>query len=260
MNIVNTHSTSNEQTINLAQAKLTETPIAICINGISQAVMMASPIDLKDFAVGFVIGEGLIELASDVKNVSITKLQQGIEVDLTVLARTEHQIKSKRRQLSGSTGCGLCGVDSIDTAMTLPSLTSSTQTAPSLEIIEQARLSLTDIQKAHDCIQGHHSAVYFDENGQFVAIREDVGRHNALDKLIGHIYRESNKPPTPYSSHRGFLLMTSRCSHDLVIKAARGKFNVLITLAQPTNLAVSSAQSIGLTLFSFVHGKLQQFS
>ena len=260
MNIVNTHSTSNEQPVNLAQAKLTETPIAICINGISQAVMMASPKDLDDFAVGFVIGDGLIKRASEVKSISITHLQQGIEVDLTVLARTENHIKSKRRQLSGSTGCGLCGVDSIDTAMTLPALTPSTQSPPSRETIELARQALTSIQKKHGCIQGHHSAVYFDISGQFIAIREDVGRHSALDKLVGHIHRQEIKSSTIDSPYGGFLLMTSRCSHDLVVKAARGKFNVLITLAQPTNLAVASAQSIGLTLFSFVHGKLQQFS
>ena len=260
MNIVNTQSTTNEQPVNLAQAKLTETPIAICINGISQAVMMASPTDLEDFAVGFVIGEGLIERASDVKNISIIHLQQGIEVGLTVLARTEHHIKSKRRQLSGSTGCGLCGVDSIDTAMTLPVLKPTTQVPPSRETIEQAREALTSIQKNHGCIQGHHSAVYFDINGQFIAIREDVGRHSALDKLVGHTHRHEFKPSNIDSSYGGFLLMTSRCSHDLVVKAARGKFNVLITLAQPTNLAVASAQSIGLTLFCFVHGKLQRFS
>lgn len=259
-------NTVNEQTIKhidsgrLAQAKLTEAPVAICVNGICQAVMMASPVDLEDFAVGFSIGEGLINSAREVKSISVNPVEQGIEVNLTVLARTEHHIKSKRRLLSGPTGCGLCGVDSIETAMSLPSLLAATTLPPTHDTLEHAKRSLTAIQQDHHCIQGHHSAVHFDNDGQFIAIREDVGRHSALDKLIGHTHRNGHKNLTNESSSNGFLLMTSRCSHDLVIKAARGQFNVLVTLAQPTTLAVSSAKRIGLTLFSFVHGKLQQFS
>jgi FdhD protein len=253
MNTYSEHLTSLA-TASFGQAKLEETPIAVCINGISYAVMMASPYYLHDFALGFALSEGLIESLNEVLEISTTQCPQGFEVNIDVLARTEHTLKHRRRLLSGSTGCGLCGIDSIENAMSLPPPITSTQETVSSEVIEQAKATLTSIQKQHHCIQGHHSAVYFDMNANPLAIREDVGRHSALDKLIGCLHTKK------LMTKAGFVLLTSRCSHDLVLKAARCKLSTLVTLAQPTNLAVSSAKATKLRLFSFVHGELTQFS
>ncbi len=236
------------------QAKLEEAAIAVCINDISCAVMMASPSYLQDFALGFALSEGLITSPSEVLDISTSQHGQTFEVNIKVLARTQHTLKKRRRVLSGPTGCGLCGIDSIDNAMSLPTPVTSTQATIPPSIIEQAKAKLTDIQNANHCIQGHHSAVYFDLNANALAIREDVGRHNALDKLIGCLYAKN------LISVAGFVLLTSRCSHDLVTKTARCNLPTLVTLGQPTNLAVSSALATNLNLFSFVHGKLTQFS
>jgi len=238
------------------QAKLEEAPIAMCINGISHAVMMASPTDLNDFALGFALSEGLIGSVEEVIDVTAKGVPQGYEVNLEVLARTQHQLKHRRRLLSGPTGCGLCGIDSIQSAMSLASsvIKPTSSETISATVIEQAKAKLTGIQKEHQCIQGHHCAVFFDVNANPLAIREDVGRHSALDKLIGCLHTQD------LINTAGFVLLTSRCSHDLVAKAARGGISTLVTLAQPTNLAVTSAQATKLTLLSFVHGKLTQFS
>lgn len=238
----------------LHQAQLSEVAVAVCFNGISQSVMMVSPNNLDDFALGFALTEGLIESTAEVLDIVIEKQALGWQLDLQVLSRTEHRLKQRRRTMTGPTGCGLCGIASINEAMSLPTKALISTLLPDVDTIVKARDSLSQIQKNHNGIKGNHTAVYFDLNANVIAIREDVGRHSALDKLIGSLY--SNKQ----ESVAGFALLTSRCSHDLVVKAARAEIPVLVTLSQPTDLAVASAINTGLVLFSFQQGQLKRFA
>lgn len=238
----------------LHQAQLSEVAVAVCFNGISQSVMMVSPNNLHDFALGFALTEGLINSTAEVLDIVIEKQALGWQLDLHVLSRTEHRLKQRRRTMAGPTGCGLCGIASINEAMSVPTKALNSPTLPDVDIIINARDSLSKIQKNHQGVKGNHTAVYFDLQAQVIAVREDVGRHSALDKLIGSLY--SNK-----QEHvAGFALLTSRCSHDLVIKAARAKLPMLVTLSQPTDLAVASAEQSGLALFSFQQGQLKRFA
>lgn len=238
----------------LHQATLSEVAVAICINGISQSVMMASPNDLHDFALGFAITEGLISSPKEVLDIVIEPQTLGWKVDLQVLSRSEYRLKTRRRAMAGPSGCGLCGIESINEAMFLPAKSPTDIKLPAGNIIIKARDSLSQLQQAHNGIKGNHTAVYFDLSAKAMVIREDVGRHSALDKLIGSLYR------TKKTDISGFVLLTSRCSHDLVSKMARAKLPVLVTLSQPTDLAVASANQAGLALFCFQQGQLKRFA
>lgn len=249
-------ATSPEQA--LAQANLSEIALAVCINGVSQSVMMVSDRDLEDFALGFALTEGLIESINEVLDIVIKELPNGKQVDLQVLARTQHRLKQRRRTMAGPSGCGLCGLDSVSAAMALPNAQQSSVQAmidlPEDSVVIKARESLPQIQQTYSGKRGNHCAAYFDLSGNIVGYREDVGRHSALDKLIGHLSQVHQKTVA------GFVMLTSRCSHDLVAKAARSKLPILITLAQPTSLAVDSARNTGVILFCFQQRKLKRFS
>mgnify|MGYP000300692491 CR=1 FL=1 len=242
----------------LAQAHLSEIALAVCINGVSQSVMMVSDRDLEDFALGFALSEGLIESVNEVLDIVIKELPNGKQVDLHVLARTQHRLKLRRRTMAGPSGCGLCGLDSVSDAMALPIAQHSSVQAmidfPDDSVILQARESLPQLQQAYSGMRGNHCAAYFDLSGNVIGYREDVGRHSALDKLIGHLAQEHEKTVA------GFVMLTSRCSHDLVAKAARSNLPILITLAQPTSLAVDSARNTGVILFCFQQRQLKRFS
>lgn len=238
----------------LHQAQLSEVAVAICINGISQSVMMVSPNDLHDFALGFAITEGLINSTKEVLDITIESQLLGWKVDLQVLSRAEYRLKKRRRTMAGPSGCGLCGLESINEVMALPSKNQTNITLPATDIIIKARDSLSQIQQTHKGIKGNHTAVYFDLSAKVIAVREDVGRHSALDKLIGSLYHNKQ------TEIPGFVLLTSRCSHDLVTKTARAQIPILVTLSQPTDLAVASANQTGLALFSFQHRQLKRFA
>lgn len=244
--------------------ELQEAAIAICINGISQAVMMATPRDLEAFARGFAISEGLIANASDILDVEVEQILDGWQADIRVLAAAEYQLKARRRLMAGPSGCGLCGTDSVSAAITLPEMTQSTACVPDESAIRMAVEKLPEIQKQQGCIRGHHGAAFFDLHGCCIALAEDVGRHSALDKLIGRLLSQSlNKQR---SSHKnltglaGFAVITSRCSHDLIQKSARSGLGNLVTLSPPTDLAVKSARQCGLKLFCFKRGELHRFA
>ena len=241
----------------LHQAQLFEVAVSISINGISQAVMMASPEHLKDFALGFSLSEGLINSGNDVLDIIVHSHQCGWQVDLQVLARVQHQLKQRRRTMAGPSGCGLCGLDSIEAAMSLnfpQDQTTKTLKLPSEQVIIQAKDALPRLLKSSGGTRGNHCAAFFDLSAHIVAFREDVGRHSALDKLLGCL---SNKKQ---ATNEGFVLITSRCSHDLIAKAARLSLTTLVTLAQPTDLAVSSARKTQLALFCFQHGQLKRYA
>ena len=242
----------------LHQALLLEVPVAICINGISQAVMMVSPTHLKDFAFGFALSEGLIDSIKEVLDVKVQAHESGWQVDLQVLNRTQYMLKQRRRMMAGPSGCGLCGIKSINAAMSLK-LTKNTDTTgtkllPSDKIIQQAKDALPNLLRKAGSQRGNHSAAFFNCSGEIIAIRDDVGRHSALDKLLGHLSKHQQV------TNDGFVLITSRCSHDLVAKAARLSLTTLVTLAQPTDLAVSAARNTQLALFCFQNQQLKRFA
>ncbi|MBU2872056.1 formate dehydrogenase accessory sulfurtransferase FdhD [Colwellia sp. E2M01] len=242
----------------LHQATLHEAAVSISINGISHAVMMASPTHLKDFALGFVLSEGLITAVSEVLNIVVHSHECGWQVDLQVLARTQYKLKQRRRSMAGPSGCGLCGIDSLEAAMALNyaknTISPTESSLPTEDVIMQAKSALPDILKKSGGIRGNHCAAYFDLVGNIIAFREDVGRHSALDKLLGFLSKEQQV------MNQGFAIITSRCSHDLIAKAARLHLSTLVTLSQPTDLAVRSARETGLALFCFQYGQLKRFA
>ncbi|GAB3098422.1 formate dehydrogenase accessory sulfurtransferase FdhD [Aestuariicella hydrocarbonica] len=243
-----------------AQTELQEVAVALCINGICQAVMMVSPNDLEAFAVGFCISEGFITGTHDILSIDCEAQPLGWQVDLTVLASCEYQLKDRKRLMAGPSGCGLCGIDSLEAAMNQDSLvkreTTSGVMAPSFDTIECAKHTLGALQKQYRYARGHHSAALFSHHhgAEALVISEDVGRHSALDKLIGKASLEQQPLNT------GFAMLTSRCSHDLVIKCARAGIACLVTLAPPTNLAVQSAAQSGVLLFCFQQSELKRFA
>lgn len=223
---------------------LQECFVALCVNGVSHAVMLASPFDLEDFALGFALSEGLIPDMESLRDVTVSAQANGWTVDLQLSPRAGQALNQRRRALAGRSGCGLCGVEALSQALpALPRL--PWQAPPADAAILRAVAQLPDWQARHRASGGLHAAAYADEQGALLALREDVGRHNALDKLIGHVKRQA-VPTGPAPA--GFVLLTSRCSYELVMKCARAGLARLVTLALPTDLAVDCAQRANLFL------------
>lgn len=213
--------------------------------------MMATPTDLEAFAAGFFISEGIIQSGSDILDVDIEEQPLGWQVNVRVLAACEHQLKLKRRSMAGPSGCGLCGVDSLTSAMDLNGLRATVSGSVRFDetVILQAKALLNQLQKQHQHTRGHHSAALFDRDAaNLLALSEDVGRHSALDKTIGAATLQQA------SLTDSFAIITSRCSHDLVVKCGRAGIPCLVTLA------VQSAVALGVTLFCFQQSGLHKFN
>ncbi|MDB4916170.1 MAG: putative formate dehydrogenase-associated protein [Gemmatimonadetes bacterium] len=219
-----------------------ETPVTIAFNGVSHAVMMATPADLDDFVVGFSLTEGLIQRADALTSVVTVRYDLGIEMQADT--SVEVASDSKRRRLSGRTGCGICGKeDVIDVLRDLPKVSSSIQFTAAA--IARAMTELGTRQPLNAETGAVHAAAWADVDGRVQVVREDVGRHNALDKLIGALARGG------IDAHAGFIAMTSRGSFELVQKAAVAGVALLATVSAPTGLAVRVANDVGLTLAGF---------
>ena len=221
-----------------------EVPVAFVVNGISHAVMMASPADLEDFALGFALTEGLIDSPSQLYDIEHGVLPQGIEVRLQVAAAAEHRLKERRRTMSGRTGCGLCGAERLEQVrMAVPQ-------APDVVLTEQALLRahalLRDHQPEKERTGATHAAAWANLAGEIVCVREDVGRHNALDKLIGAL-RKSQQDMA-----QGFVCITSRASFEMVQKTLQSGAGVLAAVSAPTALAVEMAQAHNLVLVGLI--------
>ncbi|MDC8785229.1 formate dehydrogenase accessory sulfurtransferase FdhD [Roseateles koreensis] len=223
-----------------------EVPIALVFNGITHAVMLASPADLQDFALGFGLSEGLLKEPAELYGVEVAPLADGIELQLEVAAACEWRLKERRRSLAGRTGCGLCGADSL--AQVRQALASVPPTRLQPGALTKAQQGL----RAHQIIQqltgATHAAAWCSPEGEVLLVREDIGRHNALDKLIGAMSRQG------ISSREGFVCITSRASFEMVQKAAMAGVGVLAAVSAPTALAVQCALSCGLALAGFVRG------
>jgi FdhD protein len=219
-----------------------ETPIALEFNGISHAVMLATPCDLTAFALGFALTEGIIEHIDAFYGAEIVESILGITVQCNIAARAFAQLKQRRRMLMGRSGCGLCGLDSL-TQVIMPISPLPTSSAITATAILQSLKNIAQFQVLNQLTGAFHAAAWCNNTGEIEQICEDVGRHNALDKLIGKHIRSGFQ--------HGFLLMTSRASLEIVQKAARVGITHLVALSAPTALAVQTAQQVGMTLIAF---------
>jgi FdhD protein len=223
-----------------------EVPVAFVFNGISHAVMLASPIDLEDFALGFALTEGIVAAPRELLDVEAHAVTEGIELQLTVAAACAWRLKERRRTLAGRTGCGLCGTDSLaQVRRTLPPAP-VVSVAPSA--LARAQRELREHQAVQQLTGATHAAAWCGLDGQVQLVREDIGRHNALDKLVGALLRARQ------DAAQGFACITSRASFEMVQKAAAAGIGVLAAVSAPTALAVRSAQELGVALAGFVRG------
>lgn len=222
-----------------------EIPVALCYNGLSHAVMLASPADLEDFALGFSLSEGILSHPSELYELELETGKQGVVAQMRIAEERFYALKGRRRTLAGRTGCGLCGVESLDqVARELAPL----PPRPALHAasLQRALESLQASQPLHARTGGVHAAAWADGEGRLLAVREDVGRHNALDKLIGAMARQG------LDSATGFVLITSRASFEMVQKAASAGMHVLAAVSAPTGYAIRAAEDSGLCLVGFL--------
>ncbi|MGL6072252.1 formate dehydrogenase accessory sulfurtransferase FdhD [Craterilacuibacter sp.] len=220
-----------------------EVPVALVYNGISQAVMMATPEWLEDFALGFSLAEGIAAMPSEIYDIEVHKACRGFEVHIELASARFSALKVRRRQMAGRTGCGLCGVDELDAVFRRQAVLPFTQTI-SWHEINAAVCAIRDGQVLGQLTGATHAAAWVGAGGQLQAIREDVGRHVALDKLLG--WRARN------GALAGAALLTSRASFEMVEKAVSCGVEILLAMSAPTELAVRMAEQYGLTLLGFV--------
>jgi len=222
-----------------------EIPVALEYNGISHATVLATPCDLEDFAYGFSLTEGVVRTARDIYDVEVSRRERGIVVQLTIAGACLNQLKLRRRNLAGRTGCGLCGLESLDEVQReLPAL-SSRPGFLQAQAISAATESLRDLQALHLETGATHAAGWADPQGRIQAVREDVGRHNALDKLIGHLLREGQ------DTSDGFAVISSRASFEMVQKSAAAGISAVVAVSAPTSYAVQMANELNVMLAGF---------
>jgi FdhD protein len=220
-----------------------ETPVALNYNDRSHAVMMATPTDLEDFAIGFSLTEGIVEAPQEITAIDVVPSRHGVAVMLRIPDARAAKLDSMRRSLPGLGGCGLCGVENMDAAIRSPGrVPQRLKFAP--EAITRAFSALPSMQPLGGRTGASHAAVFASDEGELLVAREDAARHNAMDKLVGHLARQGAMPP-------GFVLTTSRASYELVQKAATAGFELIAAISAPTGLAVRLAETTGITLVGF---------
>ena len=232
-----------------------EVPVALVFNGISHAVMMASPGEAAELALGFALTEGILDSADDCYDIEVQTISaaqaglppgiDGVQVQMQMAARCFVRLKDRRRSLSGRTGCGVCGVDSFAALdLDCPALPAQAWLAQiDVHAVLRAAEALRMQQPLHQITRATHAAAWVNVHGQIQQVMEDVGRHNALDKLVGLLAqrRQLQQP--------GFVLLSSRGSHELVRKCARVGVAALATVSAPTAMGVRMAELTGLRLW-----------
>jgi FdhD protein len=222
-----------------------ETPIAFRYDGFSHGVMMASPEDLEDFATGFSVSEGIIDACGALRATSVSRHDDGITIDISLNASDLHRYLAGRRvrQLRGNTSCGLCGVEDLADIRRPAQRVGPGQLLDG-DLIRSTLVKLRQWQPLSRQTRGAHASAWVTLEGRLSAVREDVGRHNSLDKLIGSLLRQG------CSAQQGFCLITSRCSFEMVQKAVAAGFPTLVSVGAPTAHAIRLAAAAGLTLYS----------
>ena len=225
-----------------------EVPVALVYNGVSHAVMLASPSELEDFAVGFSCSEGIVDGLHQIYDLEQTETAQGITLSIEIAASCFARLKDRRRTLAGRTGCGLCGTDSLAQAVRQPA---PLRTVPvfAASAVSAALGKLRERQLLLGVTGASHAAAWCTSAGEIVLLREDVGRHNALDKLLGALSRA--KLP----ASEGCIVVTSRASYEMVQKTASAGVGLLAAVSGVTGLAIDTAQGCGLTLLGFARGQ-----
>jgi formate dehydrogenase accessory protein FdhD len=220
-----------------------EVPVALVYNNISHAVMMATPAELADFGLGFSLSEGILAHKDELMDIGAAESEAGIEVGMAIALPRFSLLRERRRNLAGRTGCGICGVESLEQAVRpVPPVAATTTVA--IEAIYAALADLPQRPAVNQLTRSVHAAAWVDPSGRIRLVREDVGRHNALDKLIGAMLRAGIDPAS------GVCLITSRCSYEMVQKAVVAGFPILVAVSAPTLMARRLAEAHNLTLIA----------
>ncbi|WP_409277594.1 formate dehydrogenase accessory sulfurtransferase FdhD [Pseudomonas defluvii] len=217
-----------------------EVALAIAYNGISQAVMLVSPTDLEDFIVGFSIGSGIAE-ASEIYDITLSGSGSALHAEVEIASRAFWNLKNQRRQLAGTSGCGLCGVEALEQALPELKVLPGAPLPPAAWLVD-LRQRISAFQPLGQHCGAVHAALFMDANGELLLGREDIGRHNALDKLIGALVRQR------IATKGGLAIVTSRCSLELIQKVLRAGIQTLVSLSAPTGLALQWARQHNLNL------------
>jgi len=225
-----------------------EVPVALEYNGISHAVMLASPYDLEDFALGFSLSEGILADRSELFDCEIAPTRDGIQVQMRIASGRFAALKDKRRNLTGRTGCGLCGAETLEQAIRSPAPVTSSAVF-SAESLYAGMAAMHARQQLQQQTGATHAAAWMAADGSITLVREDIGRHNALDKLIGAMAANCE------DFSNGAALITSRASYEMVQKAATLGMGFLAAISAPTSLAVQLAEAANLTLLGFVRNQ-----
>ena len=225
-----------------------ETPVALTYNRISHAVMMATPSDLEDFAVGFSLAERVVEHVDEIEQLEVIERDIGIELRMWIGKDRIDTYSDRRRHMAGATGCGLCGMESLEeTVRPAPTVGGGLTVAP--ETISDAIAAMPPGQKLNHETRAVHAAAFWMPGQSILALREDVGRHNALDKLAGALARQD------IAGSGGIVLLTSRVSVEMVQKTAVMGTSILVAVSAPTALAIRTAEAAGITLIAIARGR-----
>ncbi len=229
-----------------------EVPVALEYNGISHTVMMATPQDLEEFALGFSLSEGIIRTAADVYDITVVAVKEGVSVQLEIASACFSRLKEKRRSMTGRTGCGLCGSDSLAQALRLPELTAqlSSDHKVAINAVLTGLQALQKGQILQKVTGATHATALVDAQGALLLCREDVGRHNALDKLIGAMHQYD-----ALAKKAAFIVTSSRASYEMVQKTIAAGVSMLVAVSAPTGLAIRVAETYGVTLVGFARNE-----
>ena len=235
-------------TANDSAAVAEEVPVAFVYGSRSHVVMMASPTDLEDLAVGFTLTEEIVANLRDIGAIAVERHSRGIELRIEIPPAAAERLLARGRAITGRTGCGLCGVEAIDDAVRTPRVVASTLTV-STDALWRAGAALDHQQLLNRDTRAVHAAAWATSDGTLRVVREDVGRHNALDKVIGALARANTDAST------GFVIVTSRASFELVQKAATAGIPLLAAVSRPTGLAIRLAESANIALVGLLRGQ-----
>jgi FdhD protein len=221
-----------------------EVPVSLVYNGIAHAVMLTTPCDLEDFAIGFSLAEAIVGSASEVYDVEAYEQRNGIELRLTIASSRVAALKTRRRALAGRTGCGLCGIEALAQLAPAPRRVAANGHLRTCAL-DTVVGELARHQTLHQRTGAAHAAVFATWEGELCLLREDVGRHNALDKLVGALALRR------LDAGAGFVLVSSRASYEMVHKTACAGIGLLAALSAPTAMAIRTAEMAGVTLVGF---------
>ncbi len=226
-----------------------ETPVAFSFAGTTHAVMMASPADFEDFALGFALTEGIVGTPEEIESIEVEDHGAGVDIQIRLKDQANDRFQARRRRLAGPVGCGLCGIESIEEAMrSVDNVERDAITLSAADIVQSVKL-LSKVQPMHAETGAVHAAGFYVPGKGIVQAREDVGRHNALDKLAGALTRKGIDGAT------GAVVVTSRVSVEMVQKTAAIGASFIIAVSAPTALAIRTAEEAGMTLVALVRGE-----